>query len=238
VGDAAFQKKCLGKMSDVAGEGRTVLFVSHNMGAILQLCSRGIMLENGFLLLAEDVQKSVDYYLQSSISANNHQYDVESTPRHYLGTQDARIQYIRLAKDSALFQADEQIKFYIRIKALTSVNVVRFSLTIFTSIGTPIGSCFSPDFSCRLECGAVSEFEVTLSLPRLAPGRYHCGVAVGKGNNKVGHTDYDVVMNVLGFEVRPMEGSDATVAHWAPGWGHLIMNDLVASQISAQGKVS
>ena len=48
VGDAAFQKKCLGKMQDVAaGEGRTVLFVSHNMGALTQLCERGILLGEG-----------------------------------------------------------------------------------------------------------------------------------------------------------------------------------------------
>src|SRR5438094_3271703 len=47
VGDAAFQKKCLGKMGDVAGQGRTVLFVSHNMGAINDLCGRSILLNNG-----------------------------------------------------------------------------------------------------------------------------------------------------------------------------------------------
>src|SRR5262249_27239454 len=48
VGDYAFQKKCMGKMSDVAtGEGRTILFVSHNMGALAQLCERGILLEEG-----------------------------------------------------------------------------------------------------------------------------------------------------------------------------------------------
>jgi lipopolysaccharide transport system ATP-binding protein len=49
VGDAAFQKKCLGKMGDVAKEGRTVLFVSHNMGAVAQLCSKSLLLEKGHL---------------------------------------------------------------------------------------------------------------------------------------------------------------------------------------------
>ena len=47
VGDAAFQKKCIGKMEEVAGEGRTVLFVSHNMAAVQSLCTRGIFLHNG-----------------------------------------------------------------------------------------------------------------------------------------------------------------------------------------------
>ncbi len=52
VGDAAFQKKCLGKMGDVASEGRTVLFVSHNMTAVQSLCSRCILLENGHMYMA------------------------------------------------------------------------------------------------------------------------------------------------------------------------------------------
>src|SRR4030066_2370712 len=47
VGDVEFQKKCLGKMGDVAKEGRTVLFVSHNMGAVKQLCNQGFLLDNG-----------------------------------------------------------------------------------------------------------------------------------------------------------------------------------------------
>jgi len=50
VGDIAFQKKCLGKMGDVAKGGRTVLFVSHNMGTILNLCPRGIVLDSGHLV--------------------------------------------------------------------------------------------------------------------------------------------------------------------------------------------
>src|SRR5258706_10564604 len=50
VGDASFQKKCLGKISDVARSGRTVLFVSHNMGAVTSLCNRCLLLENGKLV--------------------------------------------------------------------------------------------------------------------------------------------------------------------------------------------
>ena len=63
VGDAAFQKKCLGKMGDVANEGRTVLFVSHNMGAIQSLCSNAILIKNGILQEKGDVQVIVHKYL-------------------------------------------------------------------------------------------------------------------------------------------------------------------------------
>jgi len=63
VGDVAFQKRCLGKMEDVAKTGRTVLFVSHNMGAVETLCSRGILLEDGQVTFAGPVRETVSTYL-------------------------------------------------------------------------------------------------------------------------------------------------------------------------------
>jgi lipopolysaccharide transport system ATP-binding protein len=65
VGDAAFQKKCLGKMGDVAKEGRTVLFVSHNMAAIQNLCRRGMVLTSGVIDANGTAQQAIDIYLGS-----------------------------------------------------------------------------------------------------------------------------------------------------------------------------
>lgn len=74
VGDAEFQKKCLGKMSEVAKGGRTVLFVSHNMSAIQNMCQRCILLENGFMKYFGDVNESINIYQMrdgvSSVSLN------------------------------------------------------------------------------------------------------------------------------------------------------------------------
>ena len=68
VGDCAFQKKCLGKMQDVAtGDGRTVLFVSHNMGALAQLCDRGILLENGTVTTIGPIEDVIKHYLKSGL---------------------------------------------------------------------------------------------------------------------------------------------------------------------------
>lgn len=70
VGDAEFQKKCLGKMGDVSkGEGRTVLFVSHNMAAVKTLCNKGIILEKGGIIHNADSASVIDYYF--SLNANN-----------------------------------------------------------------------------------------------------------------------------------------------------------------------
>lgn len=65
VGDAEFQKKCLGKMKDVSGEGRTVLFVSHNMAAIQNLCNKGILLNKGSLVSTGEMNKVIDSYLNA-----------------------------------------------------------------------------------------------------------------------------------------------------------------------------
>jgi lipopolysaccharide transport system ATP-binding protein len=66
VGDAQFQRKCLGKMQDVSNKGRTVLFVSHNMGAVLNLCTRGIVLNSGNIAFNGKIEEAADYYNQTA----------------------------------------------------------------------------------------------------------------------------------------------------------------------------
>ena len=64
VGDAAFQKKCLGKMSEVSQGGRTVVLISHNMAAVENLCDKGILLEDGKVTFSGDMKEAIDRYLQ------------------------------------------------------------------------------------------------------------------------------------------------------------------------------
>jgi lipopolysaccharide transport system ATP-binding protein len=69
VGDAEFQKKCLGKMKDVSSQGRTVLFVSHNMAAVKSLCNRGILMERGKVIFSGSADETVEHYMR--INAQN-----------------------------------------------------------------------------------------------------------------------------------------------------------------------
>lgn len=72
VGDAEFQKKCIGRMKDVSvNDGRTVLFVSHNMAAIQKLCTEGLLLKNGRAILADEINSVVDKYLESGYANSN-----------------------------------------------------------------------------------------------------------------------------------------------------------------------
>lgn len=79
VGDAEFQKKCLGKMGDISkGEGRTILFVSHNMVAVKNLCNSGIILENGSLVFNGEISSAVNHYLNGN-NSNVNKYLNENT---------------------------------------------------------------------------------------------------------------------------------------------------------------
>ncbi|MBO9309976.1 MAG: ATP-binding cassette domain-containing protein [Chloroflexi bacterium] len=71
VGDAAFQRKCLGKMNEVAGEGRTVLFVSHDMAAVRKLCTRAVLFEQGKQVLFGEVDEVIDSYLKAQSNASS-----------------------------------------------------------------------------------------------------------------------------------------------------------------------
>src|SRR5512138_3373878 len=94
VGDAAFQKKCLGKMGDVARAGRTVLFVSHNMGAIQQLCSRAILLNEGKIVVDDSTGAVVSKYLTMGVTQHGERLwpDIHEAP----GDNLARLRGVRV----------------------------------------------------------------------------------------------------------------------------------------------
>src|SRR5439155_17237740 len=72
VGDSAFQKKCLGKMSEVRNQhGRTVFFVSHNLSAIRSLCESVVLIESGHLVMHDSPQNVISHYLSSAVSQND-----------------------------------------------------------------------------------------------------------------------------------------------------------------------
>jgi lipopolysaccharide transport system ATP-binding protein len=93
VGDALFQKKCLGKMENVAKEGRTVLFVSHNMTSIVQLCKNAILLQSGILCANGIVQEVVDNYIASGIEIGSEiSWNFDKAP----GNETVKIKSIRI----------------------------------------------------------------------------------------------------------------------------------------------
>jgi lipopolysaccharide transport system ATP-binding protein len=129
VGDAEFQKKCLGKMNDVSkGEGRTVLFVSHNMAAIRGLCSRGIVLENGLIKFNGNTENALDIYnSNNNLAETEINLPIEEAP----GNQNAKIRSARVYSKSGLNYIEEDIFVEIIFENFKEKQTLNVSLSIF-----------------------------------------------------------------------------------------------------------
>lgn len=224
VGDVQFQKKCLGKMQSVAGAGRTVLFVSHNMAAVEQLTQTAVLLSGGALVDHGNTSTVVENYLSVTGTGTQVVFDVAHQSRHY-GTGKARIEQLWFDRRTPVFKPEEFFDFYARIHSDVAASGVRISMTIFANDGTPVGTCFAPP-SFSLQSGSTTEVKVSLACPSLAPGAYNCGVAVGTGDFKSGMIDFDVVLDTLNFEIRPEAGSEGTASTWVRSWGSVIFSPL------------
>jgi lipopolysaccharide transport system ATP-binding protein len=135
VGDADFQKKCLGKMSDISKiGGRTVLFVSHNMSAVKSLCTRGIVLENGKIKFDGDISDAQATYQKSNIEV-----DI------YLAAKSSKDLYLKSAKIlnvSNNISSDETISFQFEIETiLTEIKNKYLLVRIMDSLNQVIFSC-------------------------------------------------------------------------------------------------
>jgi lipopolysaccharide transport system ATP-binding protein len=119
VGDTAFQRKCLGKMEDVAYEGRTVLFVSHNMGLLQALCQRGIFIERGMITSDGSISEAVDAYLKSLDEAGEQDLDKRIDRR---GRGDIRLTRVEinngLPDPSSILKTGESARFTFQVSRL------------------------------------------------------------------------------------------------------------------------
>ncbi|MBD0325144.1 MAG: ABC transporter ATP-binding protein [Pyrinomonadaceae bacterium] len=135
VGDAAFQNKCLGKMSDIAGEGRTVLFVSHNMPAIKNLCHRALLLDRGQIEREGDAASVVQYYLQGDYQSSKKVWAQDERP----GNESFKLNAVRvLDKDGAEASAiklSEPLTVEIDYEVVQPGAYVAFSLILYDADG-------------------------------------------------------------------------------------------------------
>ena len=114
--------------------------------------------------------------------------------------------------------ADDPLLLRIKVRANASVGQFRISLTIFKLDGTPVGNAFGPELP-GLSCKHEAVYDLELHGTRLAPGPYYLNVATGQGDHLNGRTDFDLVTEVVHFEVRPPVGDGGVCAEWCAGWG-------------------
>jgi lipopolysaccharide transport system ATP-binding protein len=177
VGDYEFQRRCLGRMNQVAHSGRTVLFVSHNMTAIEDLCSQSIFLKNGMIECAGPTQHIVAYYLTSSAGNSVWQID-EQTERE--GTGNARITQVELlASDSheplTHLTFRQSFRLCLHYRALKRLVDPRFGFAFLSDKGERVFLTETIETNLRILALEEGEgrFECLVSSPNLLPGVYY-----------------------------------------------------------------
>lgn len=199
VGDAAFQKKCLGKMENVARGGRTVLYVSHNMDSITHLCSRAILLESGRVSDEGDPNDVVRAYLERSSDGSASSYRAAGPP---LRDKGAWISAVEILDDSGApcgsFVTGEPMRFRVFFEQGRPLPQVEVGLVITDQRGHEIAAPNS-----RQQHGEIRGvrgrncFECRWEGPPLTPKRYTVRVDLGDHYRVM-----DSVDNAVSFEVQ------------------------------------
>jgi len=227
VGDAAFQRKCLGKMESVSRlDGRTVLFVSHNMAAVSQLTTHAVVLKAGRVQFTGPTSAAIDRYVEEFETHLVRSYHTGPMPRKWPGTGHARIERLSFLQATPIFASDADIEFDLELQVTRPIEQLRISLTVFATDGSAVGGSFGVDVNCAGSVNDLVKWRVRLPRPALAPGRYHLDLAAGRGDFTGDRLEYDVVTDVLYFEVLPPKSSGGHLARWESGWGHLILPPL------------
>jgi len=175
VGDQAFQKKCLGKMGEVSKSGRTVLFVSHNMATILNLCEKVVLLERGQLAFVGDCQKGVELYTNSGNTSSGSEVDLAEHPRRRPGCKPilGKIRLLNSVGDSTdQFMCGEPITIELSVDPRCPVSQPHFAVGFDDNLG-----CRLFTVATYLSDSAPSEkhprrLRCRLDQLPLTPGRY------------------------------------------------------------------
>lgn len=149
VGDAEFQKKCLGKMGEVSkGEGRTVLFVSHNMAALNNFCEKGIYIDKGEIVIFDKIHTVVNNYLSKGISIlnkKNEYIDVKSAP----GTEELRIANAEIYSPDIITSVNSELVYKIEFWITTSILNLNLSSHLFDNKGECIFNLITDSVLCE-----------------------------------------------------------------------------------------
>jgi lipopolysaccharide transport system ATP-binding protein len=190
VGDAEFQKKCLGKMGDISkGEGRTVLFVSHNMDAVNALCKKGIVLENGKLVYEGSAKLTVSYYFknQEKLISDSYLYEEnDSLPKF----KNINIQ---------ISGTQPKLKLSVEFCVTKCVALPAFvTFGIINSAGVTIMEAYPTSTNAKITFNNEKKIHICeIKLNNFIPDKYSFYAWLGPTPT----VEYDFIKNRLGFEI-------------------------------------
>ncbi len=207
VGDLEFQKKCIGKMNDVAREGRTVLFVSHNLGAVRQLCSEAIVIDEGKLQYQGVVDDAIERYMSGLV--NN---TTDSSLLNHTGNDEKPIYISSVSMEQNLDRQEVEYDSQIRIKLGVTIREANTDYYAIALVHDAYGNniIFTSDEDWEestlsiTEAGDV-EYLITLPAKLLKPGQYYLTVAACEKN--IGKIDrHDAVLSFMVIDTKTRRG--------------------------------
>jgi len=205
VGDATFQKKCVGKLQAVATEGRAVLFVSHNMGVIREMAPRGVWLHEGKILFDGGTREAISRYLSSSQSDNQTRIDLSDHPNRLPGMKLILGQIICRSADGAPstdFSQFEDIVLQVDYGAPDGLSLSGAGFIVDTADGVRVGG-FNTYMAYQPPQKLPKRGKVIFEIPagQFTPGRYLISVSLGSHYGVL----EDKVESAIGFTVHPAD---------------------------------
>lgn len=220
VGDMKFQEKCLGKMEDVASGGRTIIYVSHSMRTVQQLCTRVIVMNHGKIIYDGDVNEGVKIYMENTKSPEIYN-DLSLCERDSTITKKIKMNSVEiLNKDNCMFTNKEKIKFKLNWKSSEKIENLYLRLIIHYADNTPAGMCISPEINDESEC--IFNF----GCSNIAPGKYLADLIMFESNKSGAQIKHDIVKNAFTFELVQENGTIHNLEWWHNAWGHTHYTDL------------
>lgn len=229
VGDMAFQKKCLDKMRAAAKEqGRTVLYVSHNMNTIRQLCDRCIVLDKGKVVFEGDVEEAIGVYTKRDLQEIK--IDIDLTKKDhdssYPGYRMTRFQFIE--ESTPWMKPGEIIKFQLSVEAKKACENMRFRCMVFSDDGGPVAMATSMGADMPVTPGSCV-FNGKINTRNLAPGTYWLRFALYTNDDICGEQLYDVINRAVCFEISNV-GYDVYTSWNCSKWGHVSLDNIQFTQ--------
>ena len=225
VGDMAFQQKCLDKMREAATvEGKTVLYVSHNMNTIRKLCDRCIVLEQGRIIFNGDVEDAIAIYLGAGSTAMKY-YDYEKLQHRSQSLKTVRLCFCEICHEDTVFTPGEKLQLRLGVQVYSLRSNLRIRMEISYKDGTMAGTAFSRDIAKKLHLGK-NILNMELDTAHLVNGEYTvemCAYEITPDGEEFLLDDVCPALNFI-LDHENCEDEPLWLHQW---WGHVRLNDLV-----------
>lgn len=222
VGDMAFQKKCLDKMRDAAKkEGRTVLYVSHNMNTIRQLCDRCVVLDKGRVVFEGDVEKAIVVYMGGATESRLVN-DCRNIARERYGDGGIHINALEiLDKDDPVLYDNDELKIRLTFTAEKAYANIAFRCVIFSATGVPVGMAASRP-NANVEIGE-NQLTYSMQVPQISEGSYSGRIVLYEVDDFGNEEIHDVVNSAFVINKQFKNNVNETATQWKQQvWGNIV----------------